>query len=346
MLSHRREIEYLSGCRIQFYRAKQPLHSDTIAIGGWGYKDSANIARQRAEKEGLPYWAFEDAFVRSVQPGIAEPSASMLLDKTGIFYDARSESRLFDLIATGHTNAAQADNAKAIAAHLRDRSISKYNNVAPDALPEALKRLTEGSAIVIVDQTQGDASIPGALASPEHFQDMIQTALQETEGLPLIVKTHPDVMAGLKHGYIGTHWRDDRLIWLQDPVSPWRLFEKARAVFTVSSQLGMEALMAGVPVRCWGLPFYAGWGQTRDKTGKKNRARGDCLLSEIIHAAYLDYAHYFDHWKRTPIDVHEAIEQLAYLRGQQIETPRRSFSFLPRKAEQWVYRHFQRPHRP
>jgi capsular polysaccharide export protein len=49
------------------------------------------------------------------------------------------------------------------------------------------------------------------------------------------------------------------------PISPWRLFEHARAVYTVSSQLGFEAILAGHRPVTFGVPFYAGWGLTDDR---------------------------------------------------------------------------------
>ena len=49
------------------------------------------------------------------------------------------------------------------------------------------------------------------------------------------------------------------------PISPWPLLEGAVAVYTVSSQLGFEAILAGHKPRVFGQPFYAGWGLTQDE---------------------------------------------------------------------------------
>ncbi|MDD7909619.1 hypothetical protein PUV47_06785 [Pseudovibrio exalbescens] len=346
MLSHRREIEHLSGLEVRFYKEGQRLSKDTVAIGGWGYKDSANHARIRSKVDGLPYWAFEDGFLRAVAPGIAEPSSCMLIDRGGIFYNATSESHLFELIRQAKLAADKLDDVQSAMAHLKQKRISKYNNFDPSYLPEKLKAVPDGSSILIIDQTAGDASIPGALASADSFKEMISFALASTDSQSILIKTHPDVMAGLKEGFIGTGWTDARLIWVTEPVSPWLLFEKAETVFTVSSQLGMEALIAGCAVQCWGMPFYAGWGVTTDHIAAPEDRRLAKSIPEIFSASYLQYSTYFDHWNRQQISIHEAIDQLDYLRRCYLEKPRTTFGFLPRKPKQWVYKTLQRPPRP
>ena len=43
------------------------------------------------------------------------------------------------------------------------------------------------------------------------------------------------------------------------------LMEGAVAVYTVSSQLGFEAILAGHRPQVFGQPFYAGWGLSEDR---------------------------------------------------------------------------------
>ncbi len=59
-------------------------------------------------------------------------------------------------------------------------------------------------------------------------------------------------------------------------VSPWPLLEGAVAVYTVSSQMGFEAILAGHRPRVFGQPFYAGWGLTEDEDPvPRRRAHAD-----------------------------------------------------------------------
>ena len=47
------------------------------------------------------------------------------------------------------------------------------------------------------------------------------------------------------------------------------------------SVAGFEAPLFGLPVTCYGLPFYAGWGLTQDQINQPRRTR--CLtLDQLV----------------------------------------------------------------
>ena len=105
----------------------------------------------------------------------------------------------------------------------------------------------------------GDLSIPGALASEADFIEMVETARRNHPTARLLLRTHPDTRLGKKRrarppaagrcgGVIAEHCH------------PHALLSQVEAVYTVSSQMGFEALLLGKAVYCFGMPFYAGWG--------------------------------------------------------------------------------------
>src|SRR5205823_1176561 len=96
-------------------------------------------------------------------------------------------------------------------------------------------------------------------------------------------------------------------------INPWVLFARAHAVYTVSSQLGFEALMAGVKVVSYGAPFYAGWGLSDARIAVPRRTARPSL-DDLVAAVYLRYSRYFDPWTRQSIDCLTAIEHLDFLR--------------------------------
>ncbi|MBX3248699.1 MAG: hypothetical protein KF901_16095, partial [Myxococcales bacterium] len=58
------------------------------AVIGWGHKPTADRARAFAAREGLPYLALEDGFLRSVLLGVTgEPPLSIVVDELGVHYD-------------------------------------------------------------------------------------------------------------------------------------------------------------------------------------------------------------------------------------------------------------------
>jgi capsular polysaccharide export protein len=280
----------------------------TAAIAGWGHKPTAARARKLARSRGVPYLAIEDGFLRSVKPGPEMCSLSFVLDRSGIYYDARQASDLETLIETGGFTRNLLSRAAGLIERLRELRLSKYN-AAPDGGMPAQPYL------LVIDQTAGDASIEGGLASAQSFETMVGHALEAAKqsGSRVVAKLHPETLTGLKRGFLGDLVSNPDVTVVAHPVNPWKLVEGAARVYTVSSQLGFEAVLAGREVHCFGAPFYAGWGLTHDHAETARRRRR-ATKEEVFAAAYLVYSRYFDAWTRRPIEAEAAIEQLAFLR--------------------------------
>lgn len=78
----------------------------------------------------------------------------------------------------------------------------------------------------------------------------------------------------------------------------------------MTSLLGFEALVRGVPVTCLGAPFYAGWGLTQDLGPVPDR-RGRADLETLAHAALVAYPRYWDPVSRRPCPAEVALDRLA-----------------------------------
>lgn len=214
------------------------------------------------------------------------------------------------MIADG---AADPDRAARAMARLRALRLSKYN-AAPD-----LASPPQGHVLVI-DQTRGDASITRGGADAARFARMLDAAKSDHPGADIIIKTHPETQSGRKPGHFGAADGGGRVRVMTGPANPWSLTEGAAAVYTVTSQMGFEALLAGRPVRCFGTPFYAGWGATEDETPVPRRAARRSP-AEIFDAAYLRYPVYFDPWRGDLISCEAAMEALAHLRDARLGDP-------------------------
>jgi len=79
----------------------------------------------------------------------------------------------------------------------------------------------------------------------------------------------------------------------------------------ISSTLGFEALLRGVPVTCLGAPFYAGWGLTRDLGPVPQRRQPGPTLDGLVHAALIGYPRYIDPVTGAPCPPEIAVERLA-----------------------------------
>jgi capsular polysaccharide export protein len=89
------------------------------------------------------------------------------------------------------------------------------------------------------------------------------------------------------------------------------VLEHVDAVWTMTSLLGFEALLRGVPVTTLGAPFYAGWGLTIDRGDVPPRRRADLSLEGLVHATLIDYPRYFDPKTGTPCPVEVVVARLA-----------------------------------
>lgn len=266
------------------FQAGAPLDG----VLAWGRKPSARRAEAFARSRDLPLVRLEDGFLRSVGLGADEPPMSVVVDDLGIYYDASAASRLERLIQLP-LNERRRDRAQALAALWRSERVSKYNHAR-----EALALVRERDVLVI-DQTFGDASIAFGNATPASFSRMLEAALDEHPGARVLLKVHPDVMAGRKRGHFAqmSPGAAARVTLLATPAHPSGLLEHAAAVYTVTSQMGFEALIWRRPVRSFGMPFYAGWGLTGDDLPAPPR-RGPATFEAVCHAALVDYPRYID----------------------------------------------------
>lgn len=286
---------------------------DGAAIAGWGHKPTARRARRLAAAAGKPYLAFEDGFLRSVRPGNAMRPLSLIMDRVGIYYDARQPSDIENILASAEFSGEEIATAEAIIVALKRDRLSKYNDAPVNAGP-----IFPGAArkrVLVIDQTFGDASIEGGLATARHFSEMIQAARHDNPDAEIAVKLHPETVSERKQGYLRDAARSLSLSIIDRPVNPWALLAETDHVYTVSSQMGLDALMAGRKVTCFGMPFYAGWGLTDDRqtVARRHHPR---TVAELIAAAYVRYAFYFDPWTRRRTDPLTAIDQLKFLRDR------------------------------
>ncbi|MBK1649519.1 capsular polysaccharide biosynthesis protein [Rhabdochromatium marinum] len=292
-----------------------PSRSHLSAVAGWGLKPSSRKARALARRCGLPYLALEDGFLRSVGLGNQDPPLSLIVDDLGVYYDASRPSQVERLIQQP-LSTADMERARALRAAWRAARVSKYNHLRESrtALPSP--------AVLVVDQTFGDESISRGLASPADFSHMLEAALAEHPQATVLVKMHPDVFAGRKRGHFEpaqlAKW--ERVLVLSEDVHPVALLERVEAVYTVTSQLGFEALLWGRRVRTFGLPFYAGWGLTEDALPAPER-RKPVPIEQVIHGALIAAPRYLDPETGARCEVERLVEWMGLQRRMRERCP-------------------------
>lgn len=300
-------------CRMIEHLGWYPSESKrtSAAFSGWGRKDSGLRALNIAKKNHKPFIALEDGFIRSVGLGQhGEPPFSIIMDSTGIYYDATTPSDLeIRLNNRDFCKDLDTERTRKCMDLLKQLKISKYNDLSLNAEDVGDHR----DYVLVVDQTFNDPSIKYGLANSDTFTRMLEAAKKENPDKLIIVKTHPAVLAGKAKGHFSI--TDSSVVHLQEAINPWLLLDRASVVYTVTSGLGMEALIAGKRVKCFGMPFYAGWGLTEDQFTIDRRNPG-ITLENLFSAAYLEYPNYYDPYLDQLTTFEKTIETLAFLRDQ------------------------------
>lgn len=290
-------------------------------VVGWGEKPLARLGRRLAAMRGIPYWSLEDGFLRSVGLGKAgAPPVSMVADDLGIYFNAAQPSRLEELLQRG---AGKPDLARArtLRAMIVEHRLTKYNHF-PDqqiALPA-----THGRRILLIDQVAGDYSVTGAGADEHAFRHMANEACA-VPGATVLVKSHPDIAAGYARGYLGHLGGRPNIRFIDEAVSPHALLDVVDEVWTVSSQFGFDAILRSIPVTTFGVPFYAGWGLTRDwaegavADAALHRRRRPVSLDAFVAATLLQYARYVDPVTKQQTTAEKAIDRLVAWRHRALQ---------------------------
>ena len=281
-------------------------------IAGWGLKKPAARARHAAAKSGLPYISLEDGFLRSHGLGVdGAPLHSLVVDYSGIYYDARRPSDLEQLIAEAKYSQPELARATSCMELLRRYRLSKYNCGADRPLEWPDDRLR----VLVVDQTFGDAAVRFGGADAQTFREMLDAAIADNPDAEVCVKVHPDVIAGKKRGYLLDLARERGCRILAEELSPWAVLDAVEQVYVVTSQMGFDALLAGKVVHCFGQPFYAGWGLTRDRQQCERRGQPRSL-EQVFCAAYLHYCRYLNPYTGQRCELEDTIALIAEQKRQ------------------------------
>lgn len=136
----------------------------------------------------------------------------------------------------------------------------------PDASPYKLFTPGGRKRIVIIDQSRkSKAELKKVFAAESTFRQMVLDAKEQHPGAAFFLLQPPSVLSGRKKGYLKKFALDNGVQVISEQVSSFSILAQADEVYTVSAKIGIDAVLLGKTVHCYGLPYYAGWGLTRDK---------------------------------------------------------------------------------
>ena len=328
------------GHKVRFVKSTQELEGDgdpkQLTAVVWASRKSAELSAW-TEARGVPLWHMEDGFLRSAGLGsdLTAPG-SLVLDPDGIYYDPSRPSRLENLLQTATFTADELARAARLRQLIVDSRISKYN--LPGAERLTLDARPQQRILLVPGQVADDASVRLGAQSIGDNLSLLRAVRLANPDAYIIYKPHPDVLSGNRRGS------------LHDAVDPpWNLLigqvplaaclDVVHEVHTMTSLVGFEALLRGLPVVTYGQPFYASWGLTRDHAPLARRTRR-LSLDQLVAGVLLRYPRYM-HWPArcfcSAEDKVLELQRLSQRRFKAVKLPRLAikFSSLARSGLEW-----------
>jgi len=281
------------GNQIRFVRSLRQARrlglDSRVRIAVWGAKARADL-EALARAYDVPIWRVEDGFLRSVGLGsdLTAP-ASLVVDTRGIYFDPAGPSDLEHLLQEKPFTEAELDRARQLRAAILALGLSKYNVGAQGRLTVAAD--PGQRRLLVPGQVPDDASIRLGCGKICSDVALLQTVRAEHPRAFLLYKPHPDLLSGNRRGRI------DRA--LLAPICDQVVLDHSIAdclamadeVHTMTSLVGFEALLRGLRVITYGMPFYAGWGLTEDRIPIPRRSRR-LTLDELVAGVLIGYPRY------------------------------------------------------
>lgn len=203
------------------------------------------------------------------------------------------------------------DRSRELINSLRVLGTTKYNT----GLQNWCRPSGQSRVILVPGQVESDASIHFGSPVIKTNLELLKGVRERNPGAWVVYKPHPDVVAGLrKHSLAEEEFEPwcDELITDQDMAN---LLGQVDEVHTITSLSGFEALIRGLPVTCYGQPFYSGWGLTTDLHPCDRRTRR-LSVEELVAAALILYPSYISNVTGCFASVETVIREIGQQRAQ------------------------------
>ncbi|WP_239479161.1 capsular polysaccharide export protein, LipB/KpsS family [Lichenicola cladoniae] len=279
----------------------------TGSIAVWSTRVPDGLVAEAASA-GVPVARVEDGFIRSLGLGSdLLPPASVIVDRTGVYFDPSGPSDLETILATHSFDDAIRDRARRLIEQLVAANISKY---AAGGSAPALGAPPGRPIVLVPGQVADDLSVRLGGGAIRDNLALLQQVRATVPDAFIVYRPHPDVVAGHRPGALA----DATVLHFADHISRGGaiapLIGSVDEVHTLTSLAGFEALLRGRLVVTYGQPFYAGWGLTEDRAPIPRRGRL-LAIEELVAATLILYPRYIDLRTRLPCGPEVLIDSLA-----------------------------------
>ena len=276
------------------------------AVAIWRSKASPDVV-ERLDRQGTPLVEVEDGFLRSKGLGAdCIPPLSITVDRLGPYFDPAQPSELESLLEHGRFDQSLIARARILRETIVAAGLGKYEQGGAilDRF-DATKR-----HILVAGQVEDDRSILTGGAGLASNLDLLKRVREREPDAYLIYKPHPDVVAGHRKGNIPEHMCRKFVDKVVTEGSISSLIAMVDEVHVNTSLAGFEALMRHKDVTTYGVPFYAGWGLSRDLGPVPARRTVLRSLDELVAATLLIYPRYLDPVTGLPCPAEVVVDRL------------------------------------
>lgn len=277
------------------------------ALAIWPSRVPSDTVSEAAAK-GVSIARVEDGFLRSRGLGAGlHPPGSVVIDRSGIYYNARRPSDLETLLATQIFTPALVDRARRLRNRVCAAGVTKYGLETGQMIDLPADRRT----VLAVGQVDDDMSVQLGGAGVGGNLDFLARVRKAEPDAWIVYRPHPDVQAGHRKGHLSDAVVLEHADAIDSGAPLMELVQRVDEVHVLSSLTGFEALMRGRSVTVHGMPFYAGWGLTRD-LAKPSSRRGRLLdVDQLVAGALILYPRYLDPVTRLPCGPELMVDRMA-----------------------------------
>lgn len=294
------------GRPVPFIRRARELSSPgSVAI--WRARASdAEVAR--LEEANVPVVEVEDGFLRSRGLGAdCVPPLSITVDRLGAYFDPAQASELEVLLQEGRFDRGLLARAARLREAIVAAGIGKYERSSGLELE---RPAGTSQHILVPGQVEDDRAVRTGGCGLISNRDLLARVRAAAPDAYIIYKPHPDVLAGHRRGEIAERACLDLANEIATDIPISSLIAIVDEVHVNTSLAGFEALLRGKPVVTYGVPFYAGWGLTRDNGPVPARRTARPNLDELVAASLLVYPRYVDPVTGLPCPAEIVVERL------------------------------------
>ena len=260
------------------------------------------------EQFRTPLIEIEDGFLRSRGLGAdCIPPLSITVDRLGAHFDPARESELERLLQDGEFDEQLLTRARELRRLIVTAGLGKYGQGSASIDRPAGKR----RHILVPGQVEDDRAVQAGGCGLTSNLELLKLVREQEPDAFILYKPHPDVLAGHRKGAVADRISlryADRVV---GDAAIGSLIDMVDDVHVNTSLAGFEALLRGKAVTTYGVPFYAGWGLTRDLGPVPARRTARRSLDELVAATLLLYPRYLDPVTGLPCPAEIVVERLS-----------------------------------